>query len=47
MVLPWCAPLYYNQILCLKNRNESSQHLASLHDIMNIDQTVIFPEERR
>ena len=43
----WYAPLYYNQILCLKKRNESFQHLASLHDIMNINQTGIFPEERR
>lgn len=47
MATPWYAPLYYNQTLCLKNRNESFQHLASLHDIMNINQTGIFPEERR
>ena len=23
MVMLWYAPLYYNQILCLKNRNEN------------------------
>lgn len=45
MVLSWCAPLYYNQILCLKNRNESSQHLASLHDIMNIIK-LLFSQKR-